>query len=211
MSISIIIPAYNEERYLDKTLEGIRKQKFKNYEIIVVCNGCNDKSFKIAKKYADKVFKLEESNVSKAKNFGVDNAKHGKLIFLDADVLIEDGVLENVENLLENGRFFGTAKGRGAGVKNNLYLGFKNLVNKYRPWSNGFVFCDKKSFFEVDGFNEDLKHGELRDFFGKAKGRYKRINGYVEPSDRRIKNWGLLKASSYWLFRKDKEEYEAVR
>ena len=211
MSISIIVPVYNEEKYLANTLKRIDDQKFRDYELIVVCNGCTDKSFNIAKEYADKIFNLKEKNVSKAKNFGADNAKHSKLVFLDADVLINDGVLEYVNDELEKGKFFGTAKGKGKGIRNNFYLVFKNLMNKYRPWSQGFVFCDKKSFFEVDGFNEDLKHGELRDFFGKAKGRYKRINAYVEPSDRRIRDWGLLKASSYWLFRKNKEEYEAVR
>ena len=112
---------------------------------------------------------------------------------------------------MEEGKFFGTAKGKGRGIKNNLYLLFKNLVNNFRPWSHGFVFCDKKSFFEINGFDENLKHGELKDFFRRAKGRYKRINAYVEPNDRRIKNWGIFKSSSFWLFKKDKEEYEAIR
>ncbi len=211
MSVSIIIPVYNEEKYLADTLEGIKNQKFEDYELVVICNGCTDKSFNVAKKYADKVFNLKERNVSKARNFGAENSKYNKLVFLDADVLVKDGVLNDVDSLLEGGIFFGTAKGEGRGIRNNFYLRFKNLINKYRPWSHGFVFCDKKSFSEVDGFNENLKHGELKDFFRKAKGRYKRINAYVEPNDRRIKNWGILKASSFWLFKKDKEEYGAVR
>ena len=211
MSISIVIPAYNEEKYLATTLENIKNQEFKSYEIIVVCNGCTDKSFNIAKKYADKVFNLKESNVSKARNFGANNAKYNKLVFLDADVLIDEKVLSSVDDELEKGKFFGTAKGKGKGVKNNFYLIFKNLVNKFMPWSHGFVFCDKKSFFEIDGFDEKLLRGELRNFFNRAKGKYKRLNAYVEPNDRRIKRWGVFKISSYWLFKKDKEEYEAVR
>lgn len=211
MSISIIIPVYNEERDLAKVLERIKNQKFTDYELIVVCNGCTDKSFNIAKKYADKIFNLKERNVSKAKNFGADNARYGRLIFLDADVLIDDEVLRKVDEELEKGKFFGTTKGKGNGIENNFYLALKNLVNKYIPWSNGFVFCDKKSFFEAGGFDGNLKHGELKDFFKRARGKYKRIDAYVEPSDRRIKKWGVLKTSSYWLFRKDREEYEAVR
>ncbi|MBS3151616.1 glycosyltransferase family 2 protein [Candidatus Woesearchaeota archaeon] len=213
MSISIIIPAYNEEEYLTATLKRIKDNKFRDYELVVVCNGCTDNSFGIARKYADKVFSLKERNVSKARNFGARNAKHDKLIFLDADVLVDDNLLEEVDRVLEEGKFFGTAKGKGGGIRNNFYLKFKNLVNKFRPWSHGFVYCDKKSFFDAGGFNENLKHGELRDFFGKAKAidKYKRINGYVEPNDRRIKNWGILKASSFWLFKKDKGEYEAIR
>ncbi|MEK6856659.1 MAG: hypothetical protein AABX49_01445, partial [Nanoarchaeota archaeon] len=85
------------------------------------------------------------------------------------------------------------------------------MINPYWPWSHGLVFCGKESFFDIKGFNEELKHGELREFFKKIKCRYKRINSYVEPSDRRIKKWGILKSSSYWILKKNKEEYGAVR
>lgn len=211
MTVSVIIPVYNEEKYLAKTLESIKNQEFKDYEILVVCNGCTDKSFNIAKKYADKVFNLKEKNVSKARNFGADNAKYDKLVFLDADTVLSSDVLESVDELLSKGKFFGTCKGKGIGFRNQIYFGFKNSVNKFKPWSHGFVFCDRGNFLETDGFNENLKHGELRDFFRRVNGKYKRINAYVETSDRRIKNWGLLKAVSFWLFKKDKEEYETVR
>lgn len=211
MSLSIIIPVYNEEKYLARTLERIKEQEFKNFEIVVVCNGCTDKSFTLAKKYVDKVFNLKERNVSKARNFGADNSKHGNLIFLDADVLVDSNVLKQIDNKLNEGTFFGTAKGKGGGIKNIFYLNFKNFINMYKPWSHGIVYCDKKSFFEVGGFNENLKQGELSEFFGRAKGRYSRVNAYVEPNDRRIRKWGILKSSSYWIFRKNKEEYEAIR
>ena len=85
------------------------------------------------------------------------------------------------------------------------------MINRFKPWSHGLVFCDKKSFLEINGFDENLTRGELRDFFKRAKGKYKRINAYVETSDRRIKNWGMMKAVSYWMFKRNKEEYEAIR
>ncbi|MBI2106102.1 glycosyltransferase [Candidatus Woesearchaeota archaeon] len=209
--ISIIIPAYNEEKYLANTLESIKKQDFKHYEIIVVCNGCTDKTFSIAKKFTSKVFELKEKNVSRAKNLGASNAKYKKLVFLDADTIMYLGLLKGTDELLSKGRFFGACKGKGKGLKNKIYFGFKNLVNKFRPWSHGFVFCDKKSFFEAGCFNENLTRGELRDFFNRAEGRYKRVNAYVETSDRRIKNWGVFKLIKYWLFDKNKKDYDAVR
>src|SRR3989344_6186702 len=177
--ISVIVPAYNEEKYLTRTLQSVKKQGVKN-ELIVVCNGCTDKSFDIAKKYADKTFNLKERNVSKAKNFGAENAKYKNLVFLDADTILRDGVLNAVESFLSKGKFFGTSKGKGTGFKNKIYFGFKNSVNKFRPWSNGFVFCNKKIFSEINGFDENLTRGELRDFFNRAKGKYKRVNAYVE-------------------------------
>jgi glycosyltransferase involved in cell wall biosynthesis len=211
MSLSVIIPAFNEEKYLYLTLNNLKEQNLEKFEIIVVCNGCEDKSFDVAKRYADKVFNLKERNVSKARNFGADKAKFSKLVFLDADVLLDKDVLEKVNEALVEGRFYGTVKGKGKGLRNKSYLTVKNLVNKFRPWSHGFVYCDKKGFFEVKGFNENMTRGELRDFFDKVKGKYKRLNVYVEPNDRRIRNWGLGKAIFYWLFKKNKEEYEAIR
>ena len=58
--ISVIIPAYNEEKYIEKTLKSIKKQNFKHYETIVVCNGCTDNTKDIAKRYADKVLVIKE-------------------------------------------------------------------------------------------------------------------------------------------------------
>jgi|SRR3989344_525384 len=211
MSLSVVIPVYNEEKYLSKTLESLKNQTFRNFETLVVCNGCNDKSFQIAKKFTNKVYKLNEKNVSKAKNYGAKKAKNKSLIFLDADVLLENNVLEKVHETLLKDDYFGTVKGKGKGLKNYSYLKFKNLVNKFKPWSHGFVYCSKKTFFEANGFNENLLRGELRDFFSKIKGEYKRINAYVEPSDRRVKNWGISKLIKYWLFEKNKEDYEAIR
>ncbi|MAG45788.1 MAG: hypothetical protein CMH63_03390 [Nanoarchaeota archaeon] len=212
MSLSVIIPVFNEENYLEKTLESVKNQIFKDFELIVVCNGCTDSSFEIAKKYTSNVFKIKEKNVSKAKNFGASKAKNEFLIFLDADVLMNSDVFNKVHEIMFKDKFYGTVKGKGKGFKNSSYLRFKNLVNNFKPWSHGFVFCDKKSFLEVEGFNSNLLKGELKDFFSKAKGNYKRVNVYVEPNDRRVKQWGLWKVTMYWLLGRDKkDEYEAVR
>ena len=208
--ISIIIPAYNEEKYIDTTLKSIKEQDFKDYEIIVVCNGCTDKTFFISKKYTSKVFNLKEKNVSKAKNFGAEKAKNNFLIFLDADVvLLDKNVLSSVFEILNKGNYFGTVKGKGFGIRNGNYLRFKNLINKFKPWSQGFVYCSKGSFFDASGFNEKLLKGELRNFFKKVNCKYKRINVYVSPNDRRIKNWGIFKLINYWIY--PKENYDAVR
>ena len=50
-TISIIIPAHNEQNYLEKTLESVTNQTYSEYEIIVVLNGCSDDSEKIVRKF----------------------------------------------------------------------------------------------------------------------------------------------------------------
>ena len=81
--ISIVVPAYNEEKYIEKTLKLIPK----NIEVIVVCNGCTDDTEKIAKKYA-KTYSIKERNVSLARNYGADKSHGDIIMFLDADTLI---------------------------------------------------------------------------------------------------------------------------
>ncbi|MEK6808602.1 MAG: glycosyltransferase family A protein, partial [Nanoarchaeota archaeon] len=78
--ISFIIPAYQEEKYIERTLRSIPD----NFEKIVVCNGCSDQTYNIAKKYAE-VINISEKNVSKARNLGAKIAKNNLLVFLDAD------------------------------------------------------------------------------------------------------------------------------
>ena len=82
---SIVIPVYNVEDYIERCLESIKKQTFKDYEVIVVDDGCTDKSIEIAKQYDVKIIKTEHVSVSEARNVGVKHTKGEYLIFLDSD------------------------------------------------------------------------------------------------------------------------------
>ena len=96
--ISVVIPAYNEEKYLEKTLNRLPK----NLELIVVCNGCTDKTAQIAKKYA-KVISISDKNVSKARNLGAKNSSGKILIFLDADTcFISEKSFSEIEKTLKD-------------------------------------------------------------------------------------------------------------
>ncbi len=99
--LSIIIPACNEEKYLENTINAIKTQNKTNCEIIVVCDGCNDKTPEIAKKLAHKSLILKKrKGPSIAKNEGAKIAKGKQLIFLDADTIITKGVLNRIEEIL---------------------------------------------------------------------------------------------------------------
>lgn len=93
--ISIIIPVYNVEKYIEATLVSIMNQTFKDYEIILVDDGCTDKSLYIAERtLRENLFKnyliLKETNSGQgvARNFGVDNASGEWVFFMDADDLL---------------------------------------------------------------------------------------------------------------------------
>jgi glycosyltransferase involved in cell wall biosynthesis len=90
--ISIIIPAYNAERFIGRTLSSALNQTFKDIEVIVVNDGSTDKTQFIAEKFAvsDKRVRLLNTmnrGVAMARNFGIENARGAYVAFLDADDL----------------------------------------------------------------------------------------------------------------------------
>ena len=97
--VSIVVPVYNREKYLDRCLTSLINQTYKNLEIILVDDGSKDKSGEICDRYAlidDRIITIHQKNggVSKARNTGID-AAHGKYIaFVDADDFISENMYE---------------------------------------------------------------------------------------------------------------------
>ena len=82
---SIIIPAYNAEDRIRKALDSIRDQSFKDYELIVVCDSCKDKTAEIARLYGAKVFEAEYHNDGLSRSRGIDEASGDWVLFMDDD------------------------------------------------------------------------------------------------------------------------------
>ena len=89
--ISVLIPAYNVQKYLGRCLRSVLKQTYQNLEIIVVDDGSTDKTYEIAKKFADQdqritlLQKTNENNVAITRNFLLDHC-HGKYcVWVDSD------------------------------------------------------------------------------------------------------------------------------
>ncbi len=85
MRFSIIIPVYNAEEYLEKCLESVKMQTFTNYEIIIVLDGCTDRSEEIARKYTDNIIKVNYHDNGLARNPAIQAAKGDYILFLDSD------------------------------------------------------------------------------------------------------------------------------
>jgi len=95
---SIVIPCYNEEKYIAKTLKSIHKQDFTGaYEVIVVDNNCTDKTAEIAKKYGAKVIKEHRPGVCWARQAGTKVAKGEIIISTDADTTFDKNWLANID------------------------------------------------------------------------------------------------------------------
>ena len=104
--ISIIIPIYKVEQYLDKCIQSIINQTYKNLQIILVNDGSPDKCGKICDEYALKDNRIEvihkiNGGLSDARNVGIGRAKGKYIGFVDSDDYIEKDMYENMYNLLE--------------------------------------------------------------------------------------------------------------
>lgn len=101
--ISIIIPVYNVEKYLDKCLKSIINQTYTNLEIILIDDGSKDKSGSICDKFEKednriKVIHTENCGVSHARNTGLELMKGEYYIFIDSDDYIKNNMIENLYN-----------------------------------------------------------------------------------------------------------------
>lgn len=108
--ISIIIPIYNSELYVNDCLNSILGQSYKDFEVICVNDGSSDHSGIICKEYSRKDSRfiyIEQSNagVSSARNRALKEAKGDYICFVDSDDMIEPHYLENLLNLAKDGAF----------------------------------------------------------------------------------------------------------
>lgn len=106
--ISVIVPVYNSEKYLQKTLDSLCMQSiFEDLEIVVINDGSKDKSLKICKEYEEKysnikVFSQNNAGVSNARNKGIELAQGRYITFLDSDDIVESNLYELEYNLIES-------------------------------------------------------------------------------------------------------------
>lgn len=102
MRISVVIPAYNEEQYIEKCLESIANQTEKPDEIIVVDNNCTDKTVEIAKKFGVKIIKEKEQGMIQARNTGFNDAKYEIIARTDCDTLLPPDWISRIKNAFED-------------------------------------------------------------------------------------------------------------
>ena len=97
--ISIVIPVYNVEKYLDKCVNSLISQTYKNIEIILVDDGSKDSSLSICQEWTKKdkriqVFHQDNSGMSVARNLGVSKSTGSLIFFVDSDDCISEKTLE---------------------------------------------------------------------------------------------------------------------
>lgn len=101
MKVSVVIPAYNEEKYIGTLLKNLLKQTIAPDEVIVVDNNSTDKTVEIAKKYKTKIVHERRQGITYSRNTGFDSAKYDLIIRLDADTIPPRDYIERVKNIFQ--------------------------------------------------------------------------------------------------------------
>lgn len=216
MNLSVIIPAYNEEKNLPKIIGALRNQTRKDFEIIVIDNNSKDKTFNIAKKLSDKVYKCREQGLSPARNYGAKMAKTEVIAFLDADTIPSPRWAETILESFEKDKNLSAISGINVYEHDNL---FKWLI--INLFSNIFFYlCKILVFFgqpkviapniaikkdilmNVGGFDDVIGEDHYLSLKLKKLGNVKcRIDRLMklECSSRRMRKLGIIKTHWIWF------------
>lgn len=175
-TISIIIPAKNEEKYIRCCLESVKCLKYpKDFlEIILVDNGSEDKTRDIAKSFDVNVLSFGGDSISSVRNYGAQNSKGEILAFLDADSVVPPDWIMSGLTLLEGpevscvGFSFALPGAESSWVERNwhfLSCNAKRYGTMRVNWLPSFNLLVKREKFEaIGGFDESLKTCEDVDF-----------------------------------------------
>jgi glycosyltransferase involved in cell wall biosynthesis len=190
LGISIVIPAYNEEKFLPDTLKAVKRSQT-NFiegtpsapptEIVVVNNASTDKTSAIAEEFGARVVNFEKRNISAARNEGIRASRYSIIVMIDADSFLPENSLSEVFKLMKKGETIGGAfnvelitKKKVLAVVAPLY---QSLVRAVAGISGAMFFFDRDSALAMGGFREDRLVAEDSSFsidlraHGKSHGR----------------------------------------
>jgi len=179
MEISVIIPAYNVENYVERAIKSVLNQQFSSLEIIVVNDGSTDKTsekvLSINKNYPQiKLINVQNQGVSVARNIGLDIAEGDYVCFLDADDYLEEGVLS---------KFYSKCKEFNLDVIRGGYKIFSEEKNDFIPHKlPSFPLINKEQSGE-EFLNNSIKYqfNEVVPWLGLFKREYLLQNGLYFP------------------------------
>ena len=110
IKVSVIVPVYNVEKYLEKCLDSLVNQTLKEIEIIIVNDGSPDNSHKIIDKYTKKyknikAYLKENGGLSDARNYGLKKASGEYIAFLDSDDFVKEDMYQKMYEKAKSGNF----------------------------------------------------------------------------------------------------------
>ena len=166
MHLSIVIPAFNEERLIERCLQSISASIAPNVtssftsEIIVVDNNSTDNTGNLARQAGARVVFEPINQIGRARNAGAAEATGDWLLFLDADSELNPGLLADILRVIEDGKSVGcgsTLQMQGLPWWGNwIFHLWKGTSILFRWAAGALVVCRSDAFRDVGGFDQEL-------------------------------------------------------
>ncbi len=189
MKISVIIPAFNEERLLGETLARVQSARVAfsqlawETELIVCDNNSTDRTAEIARAGGATVVSEPVNQIARARNRGAEVATGDWLLFIDADSHPSAALFAEVAEQIECGHCLAggcTVRLEDGYPLANFFTGFWNFLSRsQRLLAGSFIFCETAAFRKLGGFNNELFAGEELDLS-------KRLHKVVRQTGRKV-------------------------
>lgn len=224
---SIILPLYNKEKSIYKTIKSVLNQTYNNYELIIINDGSTDNSVNIVNGFSDKRIKLinkENGGVSSARNLGITESKYEFIAFIDGDDLWNSNYLFEMNSIINKYTEYYAFASAWARQKNDqiIYENFHLSNDKVHVISNYFeiainhtllwtsaVIIKKDIFTDIGYFDTNLSMGEDIDFWIRLNLKYKFIfynvvlAFYIQDSENRACQGKIKPLHNNLLFKID--------
>jgi glycosyltransferase involved in cell wall biosynthesis len=214
VKISVVVPAFNEEKLLGSTLSAIKsaaspwQARGWSWELIVCDNNSSDRTAEIARAEGARVVFEPINQIARARNAGAAAASGDWIVFVDADSHPSPGLFADVADAIDTGRYIAggaTVTLDSPALSLRLFVGLWNLLSRARRWCAGsFIFCRASAFRQIGGFSPELFVSEEIDLSKRlhqlAKAERKRLvilhRHPLVTSARKLKlygHWGHLR------------------
>ncbi len=207
--LSIIIPVLNEEKDLPLLLASIKKQNFKDNEVIIADANSTDRTVEIAKNYGCAI--VAGGLPAKGRNEGAKVAKGNIFLFIDAEAVFQERFLEKALLKFKERKLDIASCGLEPITKNKAYKILHNilynlparLLEDVFPYASNFILVKKEIHRRIGGFDEEITLGEDHAYVRKGAkiakfGFLKSIKLTLLP--RRFQNEGWLTISAKYYF-----------
>ena len=196
--ISIIVPCYNVENYIDKCIESLKNQTYKNIEVIMINDGSKDNTLKVIKSSVgnDKRFKIidqENCGIGHTRNKGISLATGDYIAFVDSDDYVELNMYEDmIDNLEKNNsdivvcNYYKFNSKNRQKIKSGEEVEFNLSIFESPKIINNVGYCPWNKVYKIELFN-DIKYPVDKKFedlsavvkvFSKAN-KISKINSYL--------------------------------
>lgn len=220
MKISVVIPAYNEEFGISKTIEAVMSQDYSDFEIIVVNNASTDKTAEVVSRFPVKLVAESRKGLLWARECGRINASGEIIVNIDADCLPDNNWLSNGVKSFGDGvvavtgpydYFDGGIVFRNISLFSEKYI--YSLINTFVQLSfikKGAVLIGGNNFIKADILKKAGGYNTVLTFYGEDTDTAKRVSIYgtvifnrnliMKTSARRFKNEGTIKITLKYLY-----------